>query len=210
MTATRSLLAGIACALCAGTHAEGQSTSAADSAAAARAAWARAGQASRAGDIATAHREASRAATAWPVQPAYLWGHATIAAAAGDTAGFRAALERYASLGLGQDLATRTFNGLERLGWYRPLADRITANAAESSRSRPYATLPDSTFWPEGIDHDPRTGAIYVTSLAHGTIAEIRSGVTRELWPRSRPDIGRVFAVRVGPGGRSLFATMTA
>ena len=70
------------------------------------------------------------------------------------------------------------------------------------------ATLPDSTFWPEGMDYDPRTERYYIASVRHRTIAEVSpSGATRELWPRGRSDLGAVLGVRVDPVRGVLWAT---
>ena len=76
-----------------------------DSAAVARAAWARMNAARRANDLQSARAEAQRAASAWPTQPAYQWARAALAARAADTAGALAGLRAYAALGLGRDLA---------------------------------------------------------------------------------------------------------
>ena len=72
------------------------------------------------------------------------------------------------------------------------------------------ATLPDSTFWPEGMDYDARTGRYYVTSVRHRTIAEYSpDGSTRELWPRGRAELGALLGVRVDPVRGVLWATMS-
>src|SRR6478672_8070822 len=77
------------------------------------------------------------------------------------------------------------------------------------SRSRVVATLADSTFWPEGVDYDPRTGRYYVASVRHRTIAEVVNGrVTRELWPREQPGIGAVLGVRVDARRGVIWATL--
>src|SRR5687768_16400258 len=82
----------------------GNARAAVDSATAARGAWARANAALRAGDTATATREVSRAATAWPRQPAYVWGLAVLSARTADTVTLRRALGAYADLELGRDI----------------------------------------------------------------------------------------------------------
>ena len=65
----------------------------------------------------------------------------------------------------------------------RSLAQRADSDSAGRDslvRSRVIATLPDSTFWPEGMDFDPRTRRFYVASVRHRTIAEVRvDGTTR-------------------------------
>jgi sugar lactone lactonase YvrE len=77
--------------------------------------------------------------------------------------------------------------------------------------SRVVATLPDSTFWPEGVDYDPRSGHYYVASVRHGTIAERRpDGSVRELWPRGQRGIGAMLGVRVDTARGVLWATTTS
>ena len=70
------------------------------------------------------------------------------------------------------------------------------------------ATLPDSTFWPEGVDYDARTGRFYVASVRHGTVAEVApDGRVRELWPRHAPGVSAVFGVRVDTARGVLWVT---
>jgi sugar lactone lactonase YvrE len=180
-----------------------------DSAAVARAAWARAAAASRARDWSTAQREVARAAGAWPTQPAYLWAGARLAAAARDTATVERALTAYAGLGLGRDLRADTaFAPFLTLPAFGSIVAAHAANMAPLARSRIRSSLPDSTFWPEGMDYDPRSGSFYVTSVRHRTIAEITAaGTVRELWPRGRSDLGAIFGVRVDSARGVLWAT---
>ncbi|HEX7937533.1 MAG TPA: hypothetical protein VF483_01005 [Gemmatimonadaceae bacterium] len=169
-----------------------------DSADVARAAYARAAQAMHDQRAPDARRELDRAATAWPVQPAYLWASAVLAAHASDTATLRARLTAYLALGLGHDLrADGNFAHTLPAADFESFARRLDANLAPHVHSTVRATLPDSTFWPEGMDVNPATGSIYVSSVRHGTIAEIRKdGTSRELLPRHQPNIGAVLAVR--------------
>jgi sugar lactone lactonase YvrE len=90
----------------------------------------------------------------------------------------------------------------------RLLQDAAAEATAGTTASAVRGTLPDSTFWPEGMDYDPRTGRYYVASIRHRTIAEIdRTGASRELWPRDRRDMGAVLGVRVDTARNVLWAT---
>ncbi len=206
-----------AIAICAAATAAAQTPSApgafsghaaADSATAARAAWRRATSALQAGDLASARAEANRATNAWPTQEAYLWGRVVLAARANDTAGVVAALDAYADIGIGRDLGNessiRTIITAPQLknSWARH-----TANRAPLARSAVRATLADSSFWPEGMDHDARSGAFYIASIRHRTIAEWRNGTTRELLPRGTANLGAIIAVRVDTARGVLWAT---
>lgn len=180
-----------------------------DSAAAARAAWGRAAAAYRANDIAAARREVDRAARAWPTQPFYLWASAIAAARQGDTTGVREALRSYAALRLGRDLlGDSTIASFAVRPDFAPLVAVHDSNRAPLIRSKPAASLPDSTFWAEGVDYDPRTGNFYLASIRHRTIAEVSStGKVRLLWKASRKGMGAMFGVRVDTARNVLWAT---
>jgi DNA-binding beta-propeller fold protein YncE len=183
-----------------------------DSAAVARAAWQRANAAARADRLGEARAEAARAATAWPTQPAYVWGTAVLAAQAGDTVALARALRAYADLGLGRDLAHEpslaTFAGRTFLA---PLIAQHNENRRSAGRVTPRAWLPDSTFWPEGMDVDTASGTIYVASVRHGTVAAIaRDGSSRELIPRGAPGYGAVLGVRADARRGVVWVTTSA
>lgn len=191
-----------------------------DSASVARAAWSSAVRASRARDFPTARAEIERAASAWPTQPTYAWSRATLAASLGDTAGVERALRAYAALGLGRELNDTVFDRFRSLAWFgdvRAGHDRLRAPLA---RSRIVARLSDSTFWPEGVDLDRRRGAIYVSSVRHGTVLQLGpDGTERVLWPPgggsgggsgSGGSLGAALAVRVDPDGERLWVTVSS
>ncbi|HKN65882.1 MAG TPA: hypothetical protein VJW73_06360 [Gemmatimonadaceae bacterium] len=182
----------------------------ADSAAVARAAWTRATRALETRDYANARRDVDRAASAWPTQSAYLWGSVVAALLTNDTSSVLAGLNAYAALGLGRDLhSDGRFADLIRQPRFASVVARIDSNIAPFARSHVVATLPDSTFWPEGVDYDPRSRRYYVASVRHRTIAEVENGkVTRELWPRAKPGIGAVLGVRVDTIHGVLWATL--
>lgn len=180
-----------------------------DSAAVARAAWGRAAKALSEDDVAVARREVERAAESWPTQPAYLWADAVLAARTGDTATAMHALEAYASLGLGRDLiAEPSVARLTKLPSFSKIVAAHDAHRAPLVHSRELATLPDSTFWPEGVDYDARTHRFYVASVRHRTIAEIRpDGSSRELISRDTHSLGAILGIRVDGTRGVLWAT---
>jgi DNA-binding beta-propeller fold protein YncE len=183
---------------------------AADSATAARQAWARAATALGAHDTALALREVTRAASAWPAQPAYVWGEAVLAWLVADSDATYRALDAYASLGLGRDLHNDArFAGLVAVPRFASVVARHDGNRAALVHGRVVARLDDSTFWPEGVDYDPRSQRYYVASVRHRTIAEVVNGRTkRELWPRDMPGMGAVLGVRVDAKRGVLWATL--
>jgi sugar lactone lactonase YvrE len=182
-----------------------------DSANVARSSWAAAVRAFRANDIPSARRDVARSASAWPSQPAYVWGRAVMAARAGDSAETSAALKDYAALGLGRDLRSdTTFKAFAGKSWFTPLVAAHEANRAVIENSKVRATLHDSTGWPEGMDYNPVSHRYYVSSIRHRTIIEIaRNGSERELLPRDEPGNGAVLGVRVDPKRNVVWATMS-
>ena len=124
------------------------------------------------------------------MQPSYLWATRDPRRARAryrDDA--RRTLRQYAALGLGRDLRRRTDVSRGSRVRRHSRRSRAThdANRAPIARSRVRATLADSTFWPEGMDFDPRTRRFYVASVRHRTIAEIGAdGTSRELMARDR------------------------
>ena len=181
-----------------------------DSANVARAAWTRAAAAMETRDYASTRREVDRAASAWPTQPAYLWGRAIAALLTNDTTAVLDAVNAYAALGLGRDLhGDARFAGLVTQPRFALVVARLDSNLAPIARSHVVASLTDSTFWPEGVDYDPRSHRYYVGSVRHRTIAEIVNGkVARELWPRAKAGIGAVLGVRVDTTRGVLWATL--
>ena len=182
---------------------------AADSARTARTSWNAAVTAFRAHDLATARVEIERASSMWPTQQAYVWSRVVLGAAMNDTTSLRRALLDYANLGLGRELTDTTFDRYRALPWFEALAAAHAANRSVVARSRVFATLSDSTLWPEGVDYDARHGKLYVTSVRHRTIVErAADGRERDVWPRDSATRGAVLAVRVDARRNSLWATL--
>ena len=208
MRTTRLLLI-IALALAANVRAQPMTGApAVDSAAVARAAWARASSALQQHDDVAARREIDRAAHAWPLQPAYLWAAAVLAAHAHDTLATLNALEAYADLGLGHAPdADSSLAAVSRAPRLASVARRIARNDSVIGRSEIRATLTDSSTWPEGMDYDPRTHRFYLADVAHHTVVEIAGAASRDLWARDRRDIASVLGVRVDTARRVLWAT---
>ena len=180
-----------------------------DSASVARSAWARARRAASANDVPTEARELAHAAAAWPSQGTYQLWRALSAGQSPDTNGVIAGLTAYADLGLARDFRADTaFARWRRLPAVEQVVQRIEQNGAPWPRSVALARLADSTFFPEGMDADARTGRIYVASVRHRTIAEITpDGHVRELLPRDATGMGAILGVRADPDGRTLWAT---
>jgi sugar lactone lactonase YvrE len=182
-----------------------------DSANVARMAWSSAVRASRQKNTVAARAEIERAASAWPTQPAYVWNRVWFAAAAGDTPTMLAALRDYARMGLGRDLRDSVFDRFRADATFQELVQEHERNRSPLAASTVRLTMSDSTQWPEGVDYDARTGNFYVTSVRHRTVVEVTpEGRERDVWPRSQPGTGAVFAVRVDSRRGVLWATTSA
>ena len=180
-----------------------------DSASVARQAWAHASRALQNGHIVAARDDLWIAQRAWPTQPAYSWTLAELSARLADTSSLNAALEQYTSLGLGRDWhghSTLTRYALRRS--FASVFGRLYENAQPRGALRIVATLPDSTFWPEGVDYDPVTGSYFLASVRHRTVAELRrDGSLRYLWYPDQRDLGAILGVRVDRKRHVLWAT---
>jgi sugar lactone lactonase YvrE len=178
----------------------------ADSAAVARASYRRAVQAI---DPAVATREIGRAATAWPTQPAYEWASALMAARTLDTAAALNALEAFASLSLGRDLAVvPDFAFMARLPRFQQVRKRHDANRSPIAASRVVHEVDDSEFWPEGVDFDPATRVYFVAGVRRGTIMRIdAAGRSMTFWSGDSARRSAVLGVRVDSRRRVVWAT---
>ena len=146
----------------------------ADSAQEARQAYRRAVEAYRRNDLAAARAEMRRAATAWPAQPVYVYGAASLAAQAADSSEAFQWLERYAALGASRDLSADSgFTPLAGNRHYQALARDIAANGAPLVRSTVAFTIPDSMFHAEGVAWDARRRRWLVGSVAQRRIVQV-------------------------------------
>jgi len=181
-----------------------------DSASAARSAWRDAGRALRAGDTVAAGQAVSRAASAWPTQPGYLMGRAQLSALLGDDAALADALRRLARLEAGaallSDSAVASRAAMSPA--VRAAREDLERRTAPRAGSTPFATIPDTTVWAEGVDADPRTGRLYVGSIRHRTVLELGTGGrVRDLGLGRDSRVGSVMGVRVDPRGGVVWVT---
>lgn len=184
-----------------------------DSATVAREAYRQAASALARGDTAAVRQAVRHASEAWPTQEAYLWSRASFAARAHDTVDVIRSLEAYAALGVGRDIqSSPALSGMATVPRVAAVVKRLNANRALLAASTPRGRIADSTFYPEGMDVDPRTGEIFVASIRHGSIAELdaNGALRREVLRTGTPGIGGIFGVRVDPRGDVLWATTSA
>jgi sugar lactone lactonase YvrE len=81
-------------------------------------------------------------------------------------------------------------------------------DGAVASAPRVLHVLGDSTLWPEGIDADPRTGALYVASVRRGIVVRVSPGGAERVLPHDGPGrVGAVLGVRADTVHDALWAT---
>lgn len=168
--------------------------------------------ASRQGDVRATRDFLVRAHQAWPTQPAYLLAAAQQSARLADTAATARYLEALATLGAGLDLgAGEAFASVRDAATLAEARRRLAENSAPMVRSRVVATLPDSAFYPEGMDHDPRSDAWFVASIRKRTIVRIGPDGHARDFPRPGSErLDAVMGVRVDAERGVVWATTRA
>jgi len=176
----------------------------------ARDAWRRAAASQRAGAADSSYADVRRAHEAWPEQTAYTEALARLAARRSDEAQVVRALNALAAQEAGAaaalDTAVVSFAGrsatvaLAR----NALLERIGPTGGSTAR----VVSPDTAFWAEGLDADPRDGTLYVTSLFHRNVLVVpRTGAARWLLGEGEPTLGAVFGVAVDAARNVVWLT---
>jgi hypothetical protein len=153
-------------------------------AATARAAWRRAVASTNAELADSVYADVQRAHRAWPMQPAYGEALARLAARRGDAPVLTRTLLTLAAQETGADLAADS--AIIAVAARAPEIARALAalrsGVAPVENSRAREVSADTTFFPEGLDADPRDGTLYVTSLRHRNVLIVpRTGASRWL-----------------------------
>lgn len=148
----------------------------------ARAAWVAARRALANGDSAAAQALMANAAALWPQQGAYARGALRLAAQRRDAPAVAAALTSLTSVGLG---ITPEFDPLLNPYSRDRRMSHVLAMARSLGSSRGASTVhlryEDSTFFPEGLAKDPRSGVFYISSARSGRVVAVTSrGARRE------------------------------
>ncbi len=183
-----------------------------DSATAARQRWNGAMRAYRAGDLKLAQQMGAEAHAVWPSQPYYAYGLASLAARAGDTSTVLRALDAYAAMGLGADLATDDdFAAIRSAPALGAISEHLRANMAPMARSHVAFRLDEPDFFPEGIACDARTGACYVASIHYRKVVRVLpDGSSADFVGSAAHGLLGAMAVGIGAGGRTLWVSSVA
>lgn len=177
-----------------------------DSAAVAREAYS---SALRASTREAAHTLLLRATAAWPSQSSYWAPLARVAGRLHDTATVVRAVSAMAAMQVPQPLLADSsllpWWSLPALGDARRQLDQFAVPIAPALVA---AIFSDSTLFAEGVDANPRTGVLYLTSVRHRTVYErTLDGTVRDLQLHRDPRIAAVYGVRVARDGRTLWLT---
>ena len=168
----------------------------------------RAGAAHRAGDYPTFLEESRAIAALAPRSVRARYNLACAHALLGQEAEALAILERLARMGVAFDLeADADFAGIKGSPGFRAVVERMKALEAPVGSSRPAFTIPEKDLLPEGVAHDPKTKAFYVSSVHKRKIVRVGpDGTVRDFVPGARDGLLSTLALAADPGSRSLWA----
>ncbi|MBK7906357.1 MAG: hypothetical protein IPJ78_07320 [Gemmatimonadetes bacterium] len=175
-------------------------------AAVARAAFRRAAASTRAAAHDSAYADVRRAHAAWPMQPAYGEALAVLAAQRHDDTTLTRVLATLAAEEAGAAVLEDS-SALARAAQVPAVAHALATlraaiaptgatTGATTGEATERTLSPDTTFFPEGLDADPRDGTLYVTSLRHRNVLIVpRTGPSRWLLAPALEGRGAVMGV---------------
>jgi hypothetical protein len=169
-----------------------------DSAAVARQQWRGAAEALRAGDTTRAFAALTRAATAWPVQPAYSGALARLAASTGRADAALTALAQLNALGSGWTPTDPSFGRLTTDPRFQRAVHDMEAATATMERSRIAWTVADPTLRAEGVAVDSATGRWFLSSLRHRkVVVREQNGDVRDFVTPAQDGLDGVYGMAV-------------
>jgi hypothetical protein len=137
---------------------------------------------------------------------------ATAQAKAGNKAEALRWLEKAVSRGLDFDLPDESpgkaaFAQLRETPGMKELLAKAATNRRVVNRGRVAFRIPEKDLIPEGIAHDPETGAFYVGSLHKRKIVRIdKAGKTSDFTASGQDGLWDVLGLKVDPAARTLWA----
>jgi hypothetical protein len=122
-----------------------------------------------------------------------------------------ATLDRLARMGLGFDVAADAdFAAVKDSPEMKPVLRNMQALRAPFGKSEVAFRLPEKDLI-EGIAHDPRTGAFFVSSVRRRRIVRVDAdGTARDFVPEGGDGLLSVIALSLDPARRALWATSDA
>lgn len=120
-------------------------------------------------------------------------------------------LEKAIARGLDFDLEDPTFAALRESPELKPLLARAEANRRVVSRSKAAFRIPEKDLIPEGIAHDPKTGAFFLGSLHKSKIVRIdKTGKVSDFTTSGQDGLWEVLGMKVDPATRTLWVCSAA
>ncbi|MFP5288671.1 MAG: SMP-30/gluconolactonase/LRE family protein [Thermoanaerobaculia bacterium] len=120
-------------------------------------------------------------------------------------------LEKAIARGLDFDLNDPTFAVLRESPELKPLLARAEANRRVVSRSKAAFRIPEKDLIPEGIAHDPKTGAFFLGSLHKSKIVRIdKAGKVSDFTTSGQDGLWEVLGMKVDPATRTLWVCSAA
>lgn len=169
----------------------------------------RAAAAHRAGDYASFRAESQAAVDLAPRSLRALYNLACAHALLGGEAQALAILERFARMGLFFDLdADEDFARLRGSPRFQEVRNVMAALRQPVERSQIAFTLSEKDLLTEGVAHDPRTGAFFVSSVHRRKIVRIGSdGKAQDFVHEAQDGVLSALALAVDAGRRSLWVS---
>ena len=120
-----------------------------------------------------------------------------------------AILDRFARMGVAYDLAAdEDFARIKGSLGFRAVVARMAALAAPVGSSRLAFTIPEKDLLPEGVTHDPKTGAFFVSSVHKRKILRVGpGGHVTDFVPEAQDGLLSTLALAVDPASRSLWVS---
>lgn len=117
-------------------------------------------------------------------------------------------LEKAVARGLDFDIAENpAFAPFLATPEFKALVEKAKAHRKVVSRSKVAFKLPEKDLIPEGIAHDPKTGAFFVGSLAKNKIVRVdKAGKTNDFKTSGQDGLWAVIGMKVDPATRTLWA----
>jgi len=182
-----------------------------DSAEVARQQWRAAVGALTSGDTAAALAGLSRAADAWPVQPAYVRGLARFAARTGKTDLALRSLERLTALGQGWDPADPAFARLAADPRFTAVGRTMSTATAPLDGSRVLLTVADTLQHVEGAAYDAAGRRWFTSSIRQRkVVVHAADGTARDFIPSGRDGLDATFGLAVDARRGVLWVVSTA
>ncbi len=117
-------------------------------------------------------------------------------------------LEKAVARGLDFDIAENpVFAPFLETPEFKALVEKAKAHRKVVSRSKVAFKLPEKDLIPEGIAHDPKTGAFFVGSLAKNKIVRVdKAGKASDFKTSGQDGLWAVIGMKVDPASRTLWA----